>query len=123
MNAEGWLYAGATFNAALGVFHLAFWKLFRWREELPRLGAINRGVLPVLNIMLSYVFFAMAAAQIAYAVDWVGTPLGRAATAGVTGFWMLRAALQPFFWPRTGASWAMCGVFGLGAALHALALS
>lgn len=123
MNGERWIYAGAAFNAALGVFHLAFWKLFRWREELPRLGPVNRGVLQVLNIMLSYVFFAVAAGQVAQAAAWIGTPLGRAATAGVAGFWILRAALQPFFWPRTGASWAMCGVFGLGAALHAVALS
>lgn len=123
MSAGGWIWAGAAFNAALGIFHLAFWKLFRWSEELPRLGAVNRGVLQVLNLMLSYVFFAVAAAQVAFADAWVGTPLGRAATAGVAGFWVLRAALQPFFWPRVGRSWAMFGVFWLGAALHALALA
>lgn len=123
MNGEHWIYAGAAFNAAFGVFHLAFWKLFRWREELPRLAPVNRGVLQVLNIMLSYVFFAVAAAQVAYADAWVATPLGRAATAGATGFWLLRAGVQPFFWPRIAASWVMFGLFLLGAALHALALT
>lgn len=122
MNAARWIYAGAAFNAALGVFHLAFWKLFRWREELPRLATVNRGVLPVLNIMLTYVFFAVAAAQAVDAASWIGTPLGRAATAGVAGFWLLRAAVQPFFWPRVATSWAMFGLFLLGAALHVLAL-
>lgn len=123
MSAGGWILAAAAFNAAFGFFHLGFWKLFRWREELPRLGAINRGVVPVLNIMLTYVFFAVALAQATLREAWVATPLGRAALVGVTGFWTLRAGLQLIYWPRVARSWALFGVFLVGVALHALALA
>lgn len=123
MSAEQLTLAGAIFNAAFGVFHLGFWRLFRWRDELPRLGAINRGVMQVLNLMLAYVFFAVAVAQWLLTPGWTATPLGRFGTGVVAGFWLLRALLQPFFWPRVPASWAMCAVFLLGAAWHALALT
>jgi hypothetical protein len=123
MNTTRWIVAGALFNAAFGLFHLGFWKLFRWREELPRLGLVNRGVVPVLNVMLCYVFFAAAAAQVAQPEAWIATPLGRCGTGAVAGFWLLRASLQPFFWPRTRGSWAFCAVFLLGASMHALALA
>lgn len=123
MSASGWIVAAAVFNAGFGVFHLGFWRLFRWREELPRLGAINRGVVPVLNIMLTYAFFAVAATQAAMPGAWIDAPLGRAALAGLAGFWVLRAGLQLIFWPRVGRSWALFGVFLTGATLHALALA
>lgn len=123
MSPEQWTLAGAVFNAALGVFHLGFWRLFRWSEELPRLSVINRGVMQVLNLMLAYVFFAVAATQWFFTPAWTATPLGRVGTGIVAGFWLLRALLQPFFWPRVRASWAMFGLFVLGAALHALALT
>lgn len=122
MSAELLTIAGGIFNAALGVFHLGFWKLFRWADELPRLGAVNRGVMQVLNIMLAYVFFAVSAVQLLLTPAWTGTALGRVGTGVVAGFWLLRALLQPFFWPRVAASWAMFGLFALGATLHALAL-
>lgn len=123
MSAEQLTLAGAVFNAAFGVFHLGFWKLFRWSDELLRLGAVNRGVMQVLNLMLAYVFFAVATAQWCLAPAWTTTPLGRVGTGIVAGFWLLRALLQPFFWPRVPASWAMFGLFLLGAAFHALALT
>lgn len=123
MRAEQLTLAGAAFNAALGLFHLGFWKLFRWREELSRLGVVNRGVVQVLNLMLAYVFFAVAAAQWFLAPAWTATPLGRVGTGVVAGFWLLRALLQPYFWPRVPASWAMFALFLLGAALHAWALT
>jgi hypothetical protein len=119
---EHWLLLAALFNGALALFHVAFWKLFRWREQLPKLHPVNRGALQVMNLMLIYAGLALAACQIALRGDWVATPLGRAALAGLTGFWLVRAALQPFFWPRTGFSWAFMALCLLGAVLHAAAL-
>lgn len=122
MSAETVLWAGAAFNFALGIFHLAFWRLFRWREELPKLNAVNRGVMQVLNLMLTYVFFAVATLQFLHPAACLTTPVGRTATAVVAGFWFLRALLQPLFWPRTRLGWAMTALFSVGAALHAVAL-
>lgn len=123
MSAEQFVLAAGAYHVALGVFHLAFWKLFRWREELPKLSRVNRGVVPVLNVMLSYVFFAVALMQLVHPELWAAGKLGRAALAVGAGFWLLRAGLQPLFWPRTALSWAFVGLFLLGAALHLAALA
>lgn len=123
MSAERFVFAAGVFHVTLGVFHLGFWKLFGWREELPKLSMVNRGVVPVLNIMLSYVFFATALVQLFHPELWAGAKLGRAALALIAVFWLLRAVLQPIFWPRTALSWTFCGVFLLGAALHFAALA
>jgi hypothetical protein len=122
MTPERWLLVAAGFNAAVALFHVAFWRLFRWKEDLPKLRAVNRGVLQVMNLMLIYAGLALAACQMALSAEWVGTALGRVALGGVVGFWLLRAALQPFFWPRTAASWAFMALCLLGALLHAAAL-
>ncbi|MBA4137198.1 MAG: hypothetical protein C0518_07770 [Opitutus sp.] len=123
MSAERFVLAAGAYHLALGVFHLAFWKLFHWREELPKLSTINRGVLQVLNVMLSYVFFAVALGQLFHAESWTTSIFGRVALALMAGFWLLRAALQPLFWPRTTLGWGICGGFLFGAALHFAALT
>lgn len=122
MKPEHWMLLAAMFNGALALFHVAFWKLFRWREQLPKLHPVNRGALQVMNLMLIYAGLAVAVGQLGWRNDWVGTPLGRAATASMAGFWFVRAGLQPFFWPRTAASWAFTVLCLLGAFLHAAAL-
>ncbi len=123
MKAEHFLLAAAIFNAAFAAFHLAFWKLFRWPADLARLTPVNRGVMQVLNLMLTYVGLVTTAIQLLMPAELLGTPLGRAAIGAIAGFWVLRAALQPFFWPRTAASWVFFGAFLLGAGIHLAALA
>lgn len=123
MKAHGWLFAAAGYNLALALFHLCFWRIFRWREELPRMHPTNRGVMQVLNIMLVCFFLLCAILQAMWPDEVATTPLGRALLVGLTGFWILRAALQPVFWPRLGIrSWGFCFLFLVGAGLHAAAL-
>ena len=118
-----WIYAAAGCNVALAVFHLGFWRLFRWKEELPKLHPVNRGVMQVMNLMLTYLFLVLAGVQVLNAAELTATPLGRLLMAGLTGFWVLRAVLQPIFWstmPKATNAVFIC-VFMLGAGLHALA--
>lgn len=122
MKAEHLLLAGAIFNGAFAAFHVAFWTLFRWRADLSRLTPINRGVMQVLNLMLTYVGAATTAIQLLLPTELLGSALGRAALGAIAGFWALRAALQPFFFERSGVSWAFFVAFLLGAALHVGAL-
>lgn len=118
-----WVYAAAGYNMALAAFHLCFWRLFRWNEELPKLHPANRGVMQVLNIMLTFVFLLLAGVQVLLPGEMTATPLGRLLTAGLTGFWLLRAVLQPLFWRTTpkATNAAFICLFMLGAGLHALA--
>lgn len=123
MNSQLWIHAAAGYDVALAVFHLAFWRMFRWREELPKLHPVNRGVLQGLNIMLTAVLCFMAALLLLRPADLTGTPLGRLVLAGMAAFWVLRAVLQPFLWrglpAATNAAFAV--LFSVGAGLHALA--
>lgn len=123
MKSQVWIYAAAGYNVALALFHLSFWHVFRWREELPRLHPVNRGVLQVLNIMLTFVFLLVAGLQVLLTDEMTGTALGRALLAGMMFFWILRAILQPLFWRLMPAATnaAFVGLCLVGAGLHAMA--
>lgn len=107
---------------AFALFHAAFWKLFRWRAELPRLGPANRGIVPVLNLALTAFFCIVGAGFVLYAADVASTALGRYLLLAMTAFWLARALVQaPYFGLRHPLSWGLLVVFLLGAALHAAA--
>jgi len=118
-----WIYAAAGYNVALAAFHLGFWRLFRWKEELAKLHPVNRGVVQVMNLMLVAFLLLMASVQVLNAAELTATALGRLLMAGVTGLWLLRAVLQPVFWPSApkGVNAALISLFVLGAGLHAVA--
>lgn len=123
MNSQVWIYAAAGYNVALALFHLGFWRMFRWQEELARLHPVNRGVMQVLNLMLMAFLLLMAAVLVLNATEVATTALGRLLLAGLTALWMLRAILQPLFWRTApkGTNAAFICLFMLGAGLHALA--
>jgi hypothetical protein len=106
----------AAYDVAVGVFHLTFWRLFRWSDRLPASGASNAAVTQTLNIVLIYVFFAFAAG-ILWA-EWSATPLLIAGS----GFWVLRAALQPLLFSLpSGLQLRLTVAWLLGAAVHGIA--
>jgi hypothetical protein len=123
MQPQLWIYAAAGYNVALAAFHLGFWRMFRWQEELPKLHPVNRGVMQVMNIMLAFVFLLLAGLQVLLAEEMTGTALGRALLAGLMFFWIIRAGLQPLFWPTQPktVNGAFVFLFLIGAGLHALA--
>jgi len=123
MQSQTWLYAAAGYNMALALFHLAFWRIFRWGEELPKLHAVNRGVMQVMNIMLILVLLFFAALQLLLAGEVSGTALGRMVQAGLVFFWIARAILQPIFWKGVpqATNVAFVLLFLVGAGVHAFA--
>ena len=44
---------------AFALFHMSFWKLFRWDRELAKVGLPTRAVTQILNLRLIYVFLGM----------------------------------------------------------------
>ena len=114
-----WLIlACALFNLGFGVFHLLFWRLLGWPASLAPAGGLNRAVTQTLNLMLCYCFFAVALALVLAGDGAVGRGL---ALFGA-GFWLLRAVLQPVFFPmRRRYSAVLLAVFVAGVALHGAA--
>ncbi|MDX2006423.1 MAG: hypothetical protein SFU83_14190 [Meiothermus sp.] len=92
------LTAGGVLTVSVGLFHLAFWRLFDWKDELPRLQPVNRGVLQVLNIQITVMAFVLGFVSLRYPAELSSTPLGQALVWGIAVFWLVRALNQPLFW-------------------------
>ena len=109
-------FAG-VFDVGFALFHVLFWRVFRWPVSLRPSGAVNAAIAQTLNVMLGYCFAVYGGWLI-----WAGIaalpPHPGLLLAGA-GFWLLRAALQPMlFRLRRAISFALTGIFALGAALH-----
>jgi len=102
------IYVGGVLHVAFAVFHLFFWKLFRWREELPKLAPLNRQVVQVLNISLIVGFLGVAYVSLGYAGALVGTAAGKATCFAIAAFWLARLVQQfMFFDMKKAASWGL----------------
>lgn len=123
MSAEAMILAGGVFSAAFAVFHLFFWKLFRWKTELAKLTALNRAIVQVLNLCLTFVFVIFAYVSFAHTQELLGTELGRALLLLIALFWFLRALEQiVFFGIRKAVSVVFFLLFLAGGCLYALPL-
>lgn len=88
---------GGAYCLAFAVFHLFFWRLFRWRRELAKLGFVNRQVVQILNLCLTFAFVVFAVPSLFFAGEMVGTGLGRTLLGLIALFWLLRAVEQVVF--------------------------
>lgn len=111
--------AGGVFNLAFAIFHLLFWRLFAWKEQLAQLSFINRAIVQVLNLCLTFAFVIFAYVSFAHTQELLTTALGRTLLLGVAVFWFLRAVYQALFFKlRHWASWAFLGAFIGGSVLY-----
>jgi len=123
MKSELWVTAGGLFAAAFAVFHLFFWKLFRWNTDLAKLTSLNRAIVQVLNLSLTFVFVIFAYLAFAHSAEVLSTALGRALLFSIAALWYLRAIEQiVFFGLRSRLSMMFFVIFLLGGSLNALAL-
>jgi hypothetical protein len=116
------IYIGGFYCAVFAVFHLAFWRLFDWKRELPKLNSVNRGVLQVLNLRLTYLFFVCAFLCFFWTEDLLATGLGRVVLGAMGLFCLMRAVEQVIFWKWSRISAAFTVIFLLGAGLFAAPL-
>ena len=114
-----WIQAGGVYHILLALFHLMFWGLFRWREQLERLHPVNRAIMQVLNIRLTYLFVVFALISLFFPADLLETNLGRVLTLALAVFWLMRAFEQPLFFIKNLFTWLFFLVFLLGAVLYA----
>ena len=89
--------AGGLYNIALVVFHLMFWKLFNWADDLRSLSVLNRAIMQVMNLSLVVVFLMFAYLSLIHTAELFSTTLGRALLLSMAVFFMLRAIMQITF--------------------------
>ena len=115
------IVAGGVFCLGFAVFHLFFWRLFRWKEDLASLTAINRAVMQIMNLCLLFIFLAMAYVSFFHTPEMASTGLGRTLLVAFSLLWLLRAVEQViFFGIRNRLSVAFTLIFLLGSLIYAL---
>ena len=97
MNADIWILTGGLYCLGFVIFHLTFWKLFKWQEDLTSLTFINRAVMQVLNLSLTFAFFIFGYISLFHAQELQTTSLGTSLLLLISIFWLLRAIQQILF--------------------------
>lgn len=60
MNKDVLIFICGLHSIFFAVFHITFWKLFQWRDDLKKLALANKTIMQILNIMLIYIFLFTA---------------------------------------------------------------
>ncbi|MCB9209558.1 MAG: hypothetical protein H6609_09260 [Ignavibacteriales bacterium] len=97
MSNETILYLGGIYNVILIIFHLSFWKIFKWEKELKRMNFLNGNVYQILNISLTFAFVIFAYLSFFYNNELLSTPLGIITLKLIAFFWFFRALQQIYF--------------------------
>lgn len=113
------IYIGGFYHLAFAIFHLMFWRLFSWKTDLQKLTPVNRAVMQILNLRLTFVFIAVAAISFIFAEYLTENALGRTILFCVALFWFMRAVEQMvFFGIKNNLSNLMILIFLAGAIIY-----
>jgi hypothetical protein len=113
MNLESVIFTGGIYNIILIIFHLSFWKLFKWEKDLASLTFINRAVMQVLNLCLTFVFLIFAYISLLHTHELISTNLGNSLLLLISIFWSLRAIEQIIFFGLKNVTSVMFFMFFL----------
>lgn len=94
---ESLIFVGGLFNLGFAIFHLMFWRLFGWKEDLASLRFNNRAIMQILNLCLTFVFLIVAYTSFFNAPELIHSSLGRTLLVGISLFWFLRMIEQGIF--------------------------
>ena len=112
---------GGMYCFAFVVFHLLFWRLFNWREDLRSLSFLNRNIMQVLNLSLTFAFVIFGYISLVHTTELLVTPLGKSLLVLIALFWLARAVEQVvFFKLKHWGSIAFLLVFLTGGSLYGI---
>lgn len=113
--------AGGFYNIGFVLFHLQFWRIFNWHQELRQVSFLNKAVMQVLNISLMFAFVIFSYISIIHTQELLTTPLGHALLVLMSLFWLARTIQQVIFFKlRHWGSWAFLLLFFTGSLLYAI---
>jgi len=117
------LYLCGIYNFAFAIFHVFFWKMFKWNEELKRNSLANRAVIQILNIRLIYILLLMAFIYFFYTEELISTKIGFVLLIGFLGFWIGRT-IEQFIFLRVKSKMVtiLTVIFFIGIVIHLLPL-
>jgi len=87
----------SIYNILFIIFHLMFWKLFKWNTDLKKISFINKQVMQIFNICLMIFFSIMSITTLFFQNEILNTNLGIALLIMFSTFWFLRTIQQIIF--------------------------
>ena len=96
-NPENLIHIGAIFHLVFALFHLLFWKLFDWVQDLKKLSHTNKSVMQILNLRLIFVFLIFAYISYFNTTDMLSTKLGLTMIVAIALFWGFRSVEQVIY--------------------------
>ncbi len=113
--------AGGIYHILLVIFHLSFWYIFNWGEDLLSLSFLNRQIMQVLNLCLTFAFVIFGYISLVHTKELLSTSLGKSLLGFIALFWLLRGIEQAvFFTLGHWASVAFLLFFLVGMMLYAV---
>jgi hypothetical protein len=117
--AELSVLAGGFFNLAFAVFHLFFRRLFEWKKDLASLTFVNRAVMQILNLCLTFMFIVIAYVSFLHRQELMNTDMGMTLLIAFSLFWFFRMILQIiFFGLKNTLSLIFTLIFLIGGTLY-----
>jgi len=118
---ETLIISGGVYTVVLIIFHVLFWRIFKWPETLDSLNYVNKATMQVLNISITFIFFIFAYVSFAHTQELLNTRLGNSLLALISCLWLFRAAQQVVFYKlKHKASVGLTVFFLLGAFLYGI---
>ncbi len=112
---------GGIYNIILVIFHLLFWRIFNWKEDLRSLSVLNRAIMQVVNLSLTFVFVIFSYISLAHTKELISTSLGNSLLSLMAIFWLARSIEQVIFFKlKHWGSVAFLLFFLLGTVLYAI---
>ena len=120
---EIFLILCGLYNIAFAIFHLLFWKIFDWKEDLKNNSIANRAIIQILNIRLIYIFILMGLIYLFFSEQLMNSTLGKFILVGFFGFWLGRT-IEQFIFLRLKSRFVhiLTTVFILGTVFHFIPL-
>jgi len=110
---------GGVFHLDFAIFHLFFSRFLDWKRDLAHLTSINRAVVLILNLCLTFVFIAVAYVSFFYPVELLSTNVGKAILVLISIFWFLRFTEQLiFFGLKKPLSVVLTILFAVGCCIY-----
>ena len=110
---------GGIYMLGLVVFHVLFWRIFKWPETMMSTNEINRSTIQVLNLTITFIFAIFAYISFVHTDELLNTGLGKAVLILISMLWLFRATLQLVFYDaRHKASIGLTIYFLVGAVFY-----
>lgn len=117
------VYLCGIYSLGFAIFHVFFWRLFDWRNDLKKLSVANRAILQISNIRLIYILLLVAFLCFLFPTELTTSALGKTFLAGMSLFWFGRT-IEQFIFLRVNKTFVhvLTILFVIGTILFALPL-